>query len=225
MLGATAPRHGHRYWQLTQAASLVRSWGRPGTLLDLGAGTCWLSAAWEGPAIAVDIELEPSAESPGVCRCLASADALPLDDATIDTVAGIAVLGAFDDDGVHRTIAELHRVLRPGGRVVLLVSVNQGVANSLAPHRVLHKWRWRSFDPDRLSAELRSAGFDVLHQQRGGGMSTVAADWLSYAFDASGRIDSRLPARLQPFAEIDRRAYDGNRANGRYLFLVAERAA
>ena len=51
----------------------------------------------------------------------ASAEALPFDDASFDTVVSTLVLCSVDD--VDRALAEIHRVLRPGGQLIFVEHV------------------------------------------------------------------------------------------------------
>jgi ubiquinone/menaquinone biosynthesis C-methylase UbiE len=61
---------------------------------------------------------------PGVRVEQASADALPFADGSIDTVVGTAVLCTVPDQAA--ALAEIKRVLKPGGRYVLLEHVRSG---------------------------------------------------------------------------------------------------
>lgn len=104
------------------------------TMLDLGAGNCWLSyrVALEGHhAIALDIRDDAvdglGAGSPfvvrasgGIDRVTASFDAIPLDAASADLTVFNAALHYATD--LSATLAEAMRVTRPGGRIVILDS-------------------------------------------------------------------------------------------------------
>ena len=106
----------------------------PLTLLDLGAGNCWLSyrATLEGHhAIALDIRDDAvdglGAAAPfvarapgGIDRITASFDAIPLGEASVDLAVFNAALHYATDLAV--TLAEAVRVTRPGGRIVILDS-------------------------------------------------------------------------------------------------------
>lgn len=105
------------------------------------------------------------------------ADALPLPDAGADTVVATLLLCSVPD--VAGTLAEFARVLRPGGRLLLL----DHVASSWAPVRALQAvadrvtastgecWRRRPLDG------LRAAGFEVesVAASRGRLVEAVAA--------------------------------------------------
>jgi SAM-dependent methyltransferase len=106
----------------------------PLTLLDLGAGNCWLSyrATLDGHhAIALDIRDDAvdglGAATPfvvrapgGIDRITASFDAIPLDAASVDLAVFNAALHYATD--LRATLAEAARVTRPGGRIVILDS-------------------------------------------------------------------------------------------------------
>jgi SAM-dependent methyltransferase len=92
------------------------------TLLDLGAGTGKFSrlAAARGAAV---LALEPAAAmirqaaGPGVLAVRAVAEALPLRRHGADAVCAASAFHWFDG---RRALAEMHRVLRRGGRLALL---------------------------------------------------------------------------------------------------------
>lgn len=122
------------------ARKLVSAWQLPvewlnipagGVALDVGSGPGNVTAALaraagpDGLALGVDIS-EPmlaravSAEAgPNVGFLLADAQQLPLADETVDAVTSLAVLQLIPNPSA--TLAEIVRVLRPGGRVAIMV--------------------------------------------------------------------------------------------------------
>jgi SAM-dependent methyltransferase len=110
-------------------AELVQVLGiGPGaTVLDLAAGSGKLTRQLL-PAGAGLVAVEPSpamrerlaAAAPGVRVLEGTAEAIPLPDASLDAVTVGQAFHWFDGP---RAVAELHRVLRPGGRVGLLWNV------------------------------------------------------------------------------------------------------
>lgn len=101
---------------------------RPGrTLLDVGAGTGKLSRLLT-PSGARVIALEPlaamraklAATSPDAEPLDGTAEAIPLPEASVDAAVCAQAFHWFDQE---RALADIHRVLRPGGWLVLIWNV------------------------------------------------------------------------------------------------------
>lgn len=95
------------------------------TLLDLGCGSgYWLPGYTSEAAVVVGVEPDPTllplaAARPGGARVLhGSAEHLPLPDASVDVVH--ARFAYFFPPGCEAGLAEVRRVLRPGGRLVVV---------------------------------------------------------------------------------------------------------
>ncbi len=93
------------------------------------------------------------------------ATSLPVDDANFDAALSVQVLEYVED--VATALAEIHRTLRPGGRVVIWdvdwSTVSWYTEDQGRMRRVLEAWDEHLSDPTlprRLSAFLGSAGFD-----------------------------------------------------------------
>jgi ubiquinone/menaquinone biosynthesis C-methylase UbiE len=101
----------------------------PLRVLDLGAGNGWLAhratlAARQALALDTrDDDVDGLGAAPGessISRVVASFEAIPLCDASFDIVVFNASLHYAEDLG--RALAEARRVVRPGGRIVVLDS-------------------------------------------------------------------------------------------------------
>lgn len=102
------------------------------------------------------------------CRTASTSD-LPYSDNQFDAVFGVQVLEYVPD--VARTLHEIHRVLRPGGRLVNLATVWASLVwHSHEPERmkqVLAAWDEHAPHPNfpaGLMARLRDSGFQPLSQ-------------------------------------------------------------
>ena len=179
---------------------------RPGlTVLDVGAGTGDLSfaaAARGAEVIAIDLSSgmlavlarrSTEAQRVRIKALVGSAELLPLPDASVDRiVTGFTVRNVGD---LGRAFAEFRRVLRPGGRAVILeLSHPPGAAfaqlyafyfERLAPaiamllggDREAYRYLPRSLrafpEPERLAAMLRDAGFRVTFERLTGGIAAI----------------------------------------------------
>ena len=96
----------------------------------------------------------------------ADATALPFTDATFDASTSIQVYEYVAD--LSTALAELHRVLRPGGRALILDtdwdSIVWHATDTDRMRRLLAAWTQRFADPHlprSLASQLRAAGFKV----------------------------------------------------------------
>ncbi len=114
-----------------------------GRVLELGIGS-GLNFAHYGPAVRELIGVDPSAELLAMARRRAgeravtliegTAEALPLDDASVDTVVTTWTLCSVPD--VARALAEVRRVLRPGGALLF-------VEHGRSPYPHVARWQDR----------------------------------------------------------------------------------
>jgi SAM-dependent methyltransferase len=122
------------------------------SVLDLGAGTKPYAVLYEryfDSCTSVDVPYSPHDVS--AVDVMASADALPFDDASFDCVICTEVLEHCPDPG--RTLAEVSRVLRPGGRVFLTTPFLRPL------HEMPHDYF--RFTPSGLVQLAASAGLEV----------------------------------------------------------------
>jgi uncharacterized protein len=128
--------HGYWYVQARSMHQLLTTIPfQPGqTVLDIGSNTCWASNHFAERglrAIALDIA---TVELQGLYtadwfiedgrvffeRVLGSMDAIPLASGSVDYVYCCQVLHHNDRESLRRTFEEIFRVLRPGGRLLMV---------------------------------------------------------------------------------------------------------
>jgi len=136
--------------------------GRDLDILDCGCGTghnlSWLSR--HGRATGIDLTWAglQFARAAGMRRLArASAGELPFGDARFDLVTSFDVLYALPDAMEHAAIAEMFRVLRPGGRLV----VNVAALESLRGNHSILSGEIRRYSRGSLRKKLEAAGFRV----------------------------------------------------------------
>lgn len=167
MLEATARAEEGHFWfkALRRNASRLLATAlrhrRPDWIVDCGAGTGrnldWL----ERFGRALGIELTPAGLLAGRARrrrmVRGTVAALPLPDASVDVATSFDVLYCLDDITEHRAVAEMWRVLKPGGLVLVNVAALEILhgSHSALTHEV------RRYTPTRLRSLLTSAGFVV----------------------------------------------------------------
>src|SRR5712691_4810446 len=117
------------YWWSVGTRRIFRDWlaaavrAPAPSLLDVGCGTGALAAELTGLGRVTALDL--SAEAVAFSRrrsldrlCVASAEALPFGTARFDAVAAVDIVEHTDD---RRTLAEIGRVLKPGGAALIHV--------------------------------------------------------------------------------------------------------
>ena len=154
------------------------------TGVDTSAPMLAMAARRAGEAENVTLEEAPATD-------------LPFEDASFDAAVSVQVLEYVDD--VERAIAELRRVLRPGGRVVLWdvdwPTVSMHSADAERMQRVLAAWDRHLVHPSlprRLAPLLRAAGFkdveltghsfttaEFTHEAYGGSLVAVIWNYLT----------------------------------------------
>jgi SAM-dependent methyltransferase len=167
MLEATARAEDAHFWfkglrrtarQLIEAARGGHELRR---IVDCGAGT-GRNLDWLGEyGDAVGVELSPTGLARGRAlgrRLVAgSVAALPFANDSVDLATSFDVLYCLDDATERRAIAEMWRVLKPGGFVIVnaaALDILHG-SHSTLTHEV------RRYTPGRLRGRLEQAGFTV----------------------------------------------------------------
>lgn len=98
-------------------------------VLDIGGGTGAVGAMWDGRTKYVCLDIDPLklegflARNPNGIALQGDATQLPIADASLDVVLCNSVTHHLTDGLLERMIAEVARVLRPGGRFVLTDAV------------------------------------------------------------------------------------------------------
>jgi len=114
----------HRYWKRVMCKTAGQS--TPGNILDLAGGTGDIARALAGQHCQVTV-CDPSLEMMQAGRArghfpvdwlAGSAEHLPLEDASMDLVT--IAFGIRNVTRIEQALAEIQRVLRPGGRLLCL---------------------------------------------------------------------------------------------------------
>ncbi|MDA8358183.1 MAG: class I SAM-dependent methyltransferase [Actinomycetota bacterium] len=180
-----------RTWLGKRRADLVAR--ATGQVLEIGAGTGAnlahyrdverVVAAEPDPAMRARLRSRLDRAAVPVKVSDAPAEHLGLRDASIDTVVCTLVLCSVADPDA--TLAELRRVLRPGGQLLVLEHVRGEGRRARWQDRVTPLWRrvGAGCHPNRDTvAAIERAGFHLEHQER---------------FDPP-----RVPAIIRPFVEV-----------------------
>lgn len=114
----------HRWWKRVLVRRAAPRAGQ--VIVDLAGGTGDVAARMAGPDRSVTV-IDPSEPMMAVGRArghahvqwrVGAAEALPLDDASVDTLT--IAFGIRNVTHLDAALAEIHRVLRPGGRFLCL---------------------------------------------------------------------------------------------------------
>jgi arsenite methyltransferase len=129
-------------------------------------------------------------EWPWVTFDQCDATALPVADSEFDAAISVQVLEYVAD--VDRALAEMHRVLRPGGRALVVESDWDALVlnadDAAQQGRILAAWRDHAAHqslPRSLAQRLRAAGFDLLRREL---LPMLATSLNAYSY-ASGLVE------------------------------------
>mgnify|MGYP001376042684 CR=1 FL=1 len=149
--------------------------GHHPAVLDLGVGAGTFEEL--GLALGLDVHcVDPSARAIeglrerlglGEKARVGRAQALPFADGAFEGAVASEVLEHLDDEALEQALAELARVLRPGGLLVGSVPAREDLAaGAVVCPRCTHRFhRWghvRTLEPDELGRRLARAGFTLL---------------------------------------------------------------
>ena len=151
-------------------------------ILDVGCGPgfyCAELAEEVGSGSVVGVDSSPAMLELAARRCAGQeavelrpgeAVSLPIDDASVDAAVCVQVLEYVADPTV--ALAEIHRALRPGGRVVVWdvdwATVSLHAEDAALTERVLRAWDQHLTHPSlprTLAPRMRSVGFEQVRMQ------------------------------------------------------------
>jgi len=157
--------YGHEFLDAALAALTPADW----TIADLGCGT-GRSIGELAPHVkhVIGIDNTPAmvkaarqrtASLDNVTIRKGELEALPIDDQAADAALMVLVLTYVGE--VSTALAEAARVVKPGGRLVIIDLLHHDRADFRRDMNQLHM----GFDPDELAEELKRAGFSQAHCQ------------------------------------------------------------
>lgn len=148
-----------------------------GDVLDVGCGSggtmTWFLSLYQGwRAFGIDVAPDGvrAARDAGRSACLGSALSLPFASASMDAVVTFDVLQHLPlDGGAAQALAEMRRVLRPGGVLLLRTNAQAFPHTADDPAYDFHK-----YTPRELRACLGAAGFEVRRLSRANALLGLA---------------------------------------------------
>jgi ubiquinone/menaquinone biosynthesis C-methylase UbiE len=168
-----------RFWERVQFGG-GREWvtaRAQGKVLEVAVGTGLNLPLYQGGVTITGVELSPAmlaqarqrAADHGVEADLRQADAqaLPFDDASFDTAVCTLSLCTIPDPAA--TIAEMRRILRPGGLMLLFDHIGSNWWPIWAVQRLVEQFTVRAageYQTRRQLPLVRAAGFDIVETQR-----------------------------------------------------------
>lgn len=200
------------YWWYRARSELLRAalgdHAVGGRVLDVGSAD-GPSVPWLRGSPHVTVDLDPRGLRPGEGVC-ASALALPFRDGAFDLVSAFDVVEHCEPE--FQALAELRRVLAPGGRLLLSVPAYQW---AWSDHDV-RAGHHRRYTRRRLVAAVEAAGFAVRRASYGfaGVFPMFAAERLARRLRRPEAGDGRLP---EPSPLVERVLMGLSRAEARWL--------
>ena len=200
LLEATARAERDHFWfrgfrRFVEPLVAAAARGRHLEILDCGCGTGYNLPMLRryGRATGIDLTwrgLDYAHQSGERRLARATATSLPFPAATFDLVTSFDVLYAFDDEAERRAIAEMFRVLRPGGRAIVNVAALPALRGN---HSLLSAEQRRYSRPD-LTRALRRGGFQVER--------ITYTNFTILPFVAAARLKQRLAGHAASDEEI-----------------------
>jgi ubiquinone/menaquinone biosynthesis C-methylase UbiE len=180
--GLTSTLHADDRTRIIEALRL-----RPGaTVVDVGCGpgnfTSLFGVAVGGGGLAVGVDAShqmlrvanTANSGPNIAYLRADAENLPFADHTAEAATCLAALYIINDP--FRALDEMSRLLKPGGRIVILTSLTPGAGrNSLRSRALAGFSGLRMFERNEIVDSLRERGFVDIEQQTGRLSQTIVA--------------------------------------------------
>jgi SAM-dependent methyltransferase len=179
------------YWWYRARADLLETAlsefvGEPRRLLDVGSAdgpsVSWLRG--HGKQVALDVDPRGLVAG-GVCG---SALELPFADEVFDVIAAFDVIEHCEPEAT--ALAEVHRVLAPGGRFLMSVPAYQWAWTHFDDHNHHH----RRYTRQRATSALKRAGFEILRATHVFGST--------FPMFAADRLLTRVKERGRPAASL-----------------------
>jgi ubiquinone/menaquinone biosynthesis C-methylase UbiE len=152
--------------QYVAIAAEVAAWAGPGRVLDWGAGWGQTSALlWAHGARVVAYDVEDKGAAAGLLRTtgvpyvVTPGPGLPFREGAFDAVLNCGVLEHVDDE--QAALAELHRVLRPGGRLFTYHLPNRYAYTEWLGRRLGRFHHERTYTRREAARVFERAGFRV----------------------------------------------------------------
>jgi SAM-dependent methyltransferase len=158
------------YWRLERLVHYASTRYKAPDVVNIGTGDGYLERhaarlGWHVTAIDPDERAINRLRAAGVDGRVGVVERIPLPDSSADVVFSSEVFEHLSEDSLIAGLAEIARVLRPGGRLIGTVPYGENLAQQecVCPGCGLSFHRWchlQSFTPERL-ANLLAANFTI----------------------------------------------------------------